>query len=35
MNVEKNLTLLRTLNLIDKKIFKNINIFNMYSYQGK
>lgn len=35
MNVEKNLTLLHTLNLIDKKISKNINNFNMYSYQGK
>jgi hypothetical protein len=35
MNVEKNLTLLRTLNLIDKKISKNINNFNMYSYQEK
>lgn len=35
MNVEKNLTLLRTLNLIDKKFSKNINNFNMYSYQGK
>lgn len=32
---KKNLTLLRTLNLIDKKISKNINNFNMYSYQGK
>jgi hypothetical protein len=34
-NVQKNLTLLHTLNLIDKKISKNINNFNMYSYQGK
>jgi hypothetical protein len=34
-NVEKNLTLLHTLNLIDKKISKNINNFTMYSYQGK
>ncbi|MGB9168383.1 MAG: protease inhibitor I9 family protein [Nitrososphaeraceae archaeon] len=35
MNIEKNLTLLRTLKLIDKKISKNINNFSMYSYQEK